>query len=67
MTVAPWTDCPPCPACELAVGVITDRNERPLPPPRLYCPACGHQWQATTEDRAQAEAAERAWEAKVDR
>lgn len=42
MTVAPWTDCPPC-------------------------AACGHQWQATTEDRAKAEAAERAWEAKVDR
>lgn len=56
-----FLDCPRCPACRLPVGVTYDRDELPLPAPRLYCPACGHQWDASAADRAQAEAADAAW------
>ena len=57
----PHHDCPACPACTLRVGVTYDRDDRPLPSPGLWCPACGHQWSASAEDRAQAEAADAAW------
>ena len=58
-----FLDCPRCPACRLPVGATYDRDELPLPAPRLYCPACGHQWDASAEDRAQAEGADAAWAA----
>lgn len=54
-------DCPPCPRCGLPVGVTYNRNDRPLPPPQLRCPACGAQWEATPEDHARAAAADAAW------
>ena len=57
----PHHNCPRCPACTLRVGVTYDRDEVALPSPRLWCPACGHQWSASAEDRAQAEAADAAW------
>lgn len=60
-------DCPPCAACQLPCGVTYDRDERPLPAPRLWCPACGHQWDARAEDRARAERADAAYAAKLDR
>ena len=54
-------DCPQCPACGLRVGVAYDRDEVPLPAPRLWCPACGGTWDGSPAERAQAEAADAAW------
>ena len=58
-------DCPACPACALRVGVALGRDATTvLPSPWLYCPACGHRWRASAEDRAQAERADAAWAAE---
>lgn len=62
MPVKPHHDCPSCPECALAVGVGYDRDDVPLPPPGLWCPACGCLWQGTAEDRAQADRADAAWQ-----
>lgn len=53
--------CPPCELCGLAAAVAYDFNERQLPAPRLRCCACGHQWDATAEDRTKAERADAAY------
>ena len=58
MVTPAHVDCPACPHCGLRVGVAYDRDERPLPAPTLWCPACGEQWQASAADRAQAERAD---------
>ena len=63
---APWCDCPPCASCGATAGITVDRNDRPLPPPWLWCPACGHRWEASAEDRAQAERAQAAWDRHQD-
>ena len=49
-------DCPACPKCGLTVVVTTSVVGR------LYCPACGHRFQGTPEQVAQAENADAAWE-----
>jgi len=63
---APWCDCPPCVKCGTEVGIPTDRDENPLPPPWLWCPACGHRWEASDKDRAQADRAQAAWDRHQD-
>lgn len=61
----PWHDCPACPACKARVAITeVPSTGEPLPPPQLACPACGHEWTATPEERAQAEAADAAWESE---
>ena len=60
--VAPWCDCPPCPGCGRNTGIVEDHGGAVMASPLLYCPACGHEWDATPEDRAQAERAQTAWE-----
>lgn len=62
----PHHDCPQCPHCGLGC-MAYDRDYRPLPAPRLWCPACGRQHDATPEARAQAERADAAWEREVSR
>lgn len=61
---APWTDCPPCPSCSLRTSITAYRDQGTMLAPWLWCPACGHRWEATARDREQAERAEAAWVAQ---
>lgn len=62
----PACDCPTCPRCGSSTGLSVDHNDNELPPPRLQCAACGHQWTGTLDERAQADRAQAAWERQRD-
>jgi len=66
VVTAPWCDCPPCASCGTEVGIPTTSDGSPLPPPWLWCPACGHRWEASAEDRARADRAQAAWDRHQD-
>lgn len=49
----PYHDCPTCPECKLPVGISGAIG--------LLCPACGHRWEGTADERYQAARADAAW------
>ena len=51
---------PLCPLCR-GEAAAYDRDFRPMPAPALWCAACGHRWEGTASERADAEAADAAW------
>jgi hypothetical protein len=60
-----WLDTPQCPrpGCR-GPGVTYCMHTGPIAAPGLRCAACGQQWDATPDERAQAERADAAWEAE---
>lgn len=63
MSAQPWVDCPACPQCKARVALSRhDDDVTPLDGTQLRCPNCCVVWTATPAERAQAEAADAAWE-----
>jgi transcription elongation factor Elf1 len=58
------TDCPPCPRCGIHCGTTTSGGRGPVASGWLRCCACGHRWEATPAELAQAVAADQAWAQK---
>ena len=59
----PATDCPPCPKCTLPCG-STDAARVFASEPVIMCVACGHFWEGTPAEVAQADAADAAFRAQ---
>lgn len=59
--VPPWCDCPRCPSCQSPSG-CPGRTQPWGKGYSLVCWACGHAWNGTEADVAQAEKAQRAYE-----
>ncbi len=66
----PATDCPKCPECGLPCGTRTSQFAasfiaRQAGPSWLSCDACGHVWEGSAEEVAQAERADAAYEEEM--
>lgn len=57
----------PCHLCGLGPVVAFDRDDNPLPSTRLWCTACGEQWDATPEERAERERDDALWREELAR
>lgn len=66
--IEPSCDCPTCPDCTGPTGSLCRDDGREAPAAGwLQCICCGHEWEATPAELAQAEAADRAYAEAQDR
>lgn len=68
--MTPATDCPKCPKCGLPCGTRMSQFTaaaiaRRAGPMWISCAACGHVWEGSAEEAAQAERADAAYEEEM--